>query len=102
MPSAKEHKFNPTTANSGGGHKSDITMTYNFDCIKQNGKIILSATDNISIPMIFRNLIGLNIQGWQYIQYLHNEVFTEMGFNPGIIEYWSDGKLIAVGSIPDI
>ena len=77
-------------------------MTPNFDCIKQNGKIILSSTDNGSIPMIFRNLIGLNITGEQYIQYLQNIVFAEMGFNPGRIEYWRNDKLISIGDIPNI
>lgn len=27
MPSAREHKLNPTTASSGGGHKTSNTMT---------------------------------------------------------------------------
>lgn len=67
-------------------------MTPIFDCIKQNGKIILSSTDNGSIPMIFRNLIGLNITGEQYIQYLKNIAFTEMGFKSGRIEYWRNDK----------
>ena len=77
-------------------------MTPNFDCIKQNGKIILSSTDNGSIPMIFRNLIGLNIKGEQYIQYLQNIVFAEMGFNPCRIEYWRNDKLISIGDILNI
>ena len=77
-------------------------MTPNFDYIKQNGKIILSSNDNSSIPMIFRNLIGLNIKGEQYIQYLQNIVFAEMGFIPGRIEYWRNDKLISVGTIPNI
>lgn len=77
-------------------------MSPSFDFIKQNGKIILSSTDNGSIPMIFRNLIGLNITGEQYIQYLQNIVFAEMGFNPGRIEYWRNDKLISSGDIPNI
>ena len=77
-------------------------MTPNFDCIKQNGKIILSSTDNGSIPMIFRNLIGLNIKSEQYIQYLLNVAFAEMGFIPGKIEYWRNDKLISIGDIPNI
>ena len=28
--------------------------------IRQNGKVILSSTDDISIPMIFKNLCGKN------------------------------------------
>ena len=77
-------------------------MTPNFDCIKQNGKIILSSTDNGSMQMIFRNLVGLNIKGEQYFQYLLNIAFAEMGFNPGRIEYWRNDKLISVGTIPNI
>ncbi len=77
-------------------------MSPSFDGIKQNGKIILSSTDNGSIPMIFRNLIGLNIKGEQYIQYLQNIVFTEMGFSSGRIEYWRNDKLISIGYIPNI
>ena len=77
-------------------------MIPNYDCIKQNGITILSSTDNGSIPMIFRNLIGLNIKGEQYIQYLQNIVFAEMGFNPGRIEYWRNDKLISIGDIPNI
>ena len=77
-------------------------MTPNFDSIKQNGEIILSSTDNGSLPMIFRNLIGLNIKGEQYIQYLKNIAFTEMGFKSGRIEYWRNDKLISVGTIPNI
>ena len=77
-------------------------MTPYFDCIKQNGKIILSSTDNGSMPMIFRNLIGLNIKGEQYIQYLQNIVFAEMGFIPGRIEYWRNDKLISIGDISNI
>lgn len=102
MPSEREHKLNPTSAVSGGGHNSQLVMTPNVDCIKQHGEIILSSTDNSSIPMIFRNLIGLNIKGEQYIQYLQNIVFAEMGFNSGRIEYWRNDKLISVGTIPNI
>ncbi len=77
-------------------------MTPNFDCIKQHGKIVLSSNDNVSIPMIFRNLIGLNIKGDQYVQYLLNIGFAEMGLSPGRIEYWRNGEIISVGTIPNI
>ncbi|MBD5201178.1 MAG: hypothetical protein HDS85_03920 [Bacteroidales bacterium] len=77
-------------------------MTPNFDYIKQSGKIILSSNDNSSIPMIFRNLIGLNIKDKQYFQYLLNIAFTEMGLKSGRIEYWRNDKLISVGTIPNI
>ena len=77
-------------------------MTPNFDCIKQNGNIILSSSDNGSIPMIFRNLVGLNIKGELYIRYLLNIAFAEIGFTPGRIEYWRNDKLISTGNIPNI
>ena len=77
-------------------------MTPNFDYIKQNGKIILSSNDNGSIPMIFRNLVVLNIRGMQHSQYLLNIAFSEMGFNSGRIEYWRNDKLISVGTIQNI
>ena len=77
-------------------------MTPHFDCIKQHEKIILSSTDNDSILMIFQNLVGLNIKGEQYIQYLQNIVFAEMGFNPSRIEYWRNDKLISIGDISNI
>ena len=34
--------------------------------IRQNGKVILSSTDDISIPMIFKNLCGKNFSGNDY------------------------------------
>ena len=33
------------------------------DEIKQNGQVILSSDDGISIPMIYNNLAGVNLQG---------------------------------------
>ncbi len=81
MPREREPKFNPTSATYGGGHKSLITMTPNFDCIKQHGKIVLFSNDNVSIQMIFRNLIGQNIKEVQYVQYLQNVAFADMGFS---------------------
>ncbi len=99
MPREREPKFNPTSATYGGGHKSLITMTPNFDCIKQHGKKVLSSKDNVSIPMIFRNLIGLNFKDKQYLQ---NVAFADMGFSSGRIEYWRNDKLISTGNIPNI
>lgn len=77
-------------------------MTPNFDCIKQHGNIILSSNDNVSIPMIFRNLIGKNLKEEQYVQYILNIAFAEMGFSPGSFEYWRNDKLISTGNIPNI
>ena len=36
------------------------------DEIRQNGKVILSSEDGISIPMIFKNLCGKNFSGKEY------------------------------------
>lgn len=77
-------------------------MTTNSEYIKQHGKTIQSASDTVSIPMIFRNIIGLNITGQQYIQYLQDVVFTDMRLSPGRIEHWRDEKLISIGNIPGI
>ncbi len=77
-------------------------MTLNFDSIKQNRITILSSNDNSSILMIFRNFIGLNFKGEQYIRYIQNIVFAVMGFKSGRIEYWRNDKLISVGTIPNL
>ena len=37
--------------------------------IRQNGKVILSSTDDISIPMIFKNLCGKNFSGIFFVVY---------------------------------
>lgn len=42
--------------------------------IRQNGKVILSSTDDISIPMIFKNLCGKNFSGNDYQNYLKNSL----------------------------
>ena len=36
------------------------------DEIKQNGQVILSSDDGISIPMIYNNLAGVNMQSVEY------------------------------------
>lgn len=70
--------------------------------IKQHGTIILSSKDGISIPMIFRNLIGENFKGKEYMDYLKNIAIPEMGLTFGEIEYWERDKLISKGTITDI
>ncbi len=39
------------------------------DEIKQNGKVLLSSGDGVSVPMIFNNLSGRNLSGSQYRDY---------------------------------
>ena len=50
--------------------------------IRQNGKVILSSTDNISIPMIFKNLCGKNFSGNDYQNYLKT-VCQDIGVTMG-------------------
>ena len=40
------------------------------DEIRQNGQVILSSDDDISIPIIYNNLVGVNMQGVEYRDYL--------------------------------
>ena len=52
--------------------------------IRQNGKVILSSTDDISIPMIFKNLCGKNFSGNDYQNYLRT-VCQDIGVTTGAI-----------------
>ena len=54
--------------------------------IRQNGKVILSSTDDISIPMIFKNLCGKNFSGNDYQNYLRTvcqDIEADGGINTG-------------------
>ena len=62
------------------------------DEIRQNGQVILSSDDGISIPMIYNNLIGVNMQGVEYRDYLKHVAMEDMGFEPGRIEYFRDDR----------
>ena len=62
--------------------------------IRQNGKVILSSTDDISIPMIFKNLCGKNFSGNDYQNYLRT-VCQDIG------EYYADNVLIEKATIPE-
>ena len=68
--------------------------------IRQNGKVILSSTDDISIPMIFKNLCGKNCSGDDYQNYLRT-VRQDIGVTTGTIEYYADNVLIEKGTIPE-
>jgi hypothetical protein len=63
--------------------------------IRQNGKVILSSTDDISIPMIFKNFSGDDYQN-----YLRT-VCQDIGVTTGTIEYYADNVLIEKGTIPE-
>ena len=65
--------------------------------IRQNGKTVLYSGDGHSIPMIFNNLVGKNLKGREYSDYIAFVAIPDMGFTYGKIAYYSDGNLIATG-----
>ena len=67
--------------------------------IRQNGKTVLYSGDGHSIPMIFNNLVGKNLKGREYSDYIAFVAIPDMGFTYGKIAYYSDGNLIATGEI---
>lgn len=67
--------------------------------IRQNGKTVLYSEDGCSIPMIFNNLVGKNLKGREYSDYIAFVAIPDMGFTYGKIAYYSDGNLIATGEI---
>ena len=71
------------------------------DEIRQNGQVILSSDDGISIPMIYNNLIGVNMQAGEYRDYLKFLAMEGMGFVPGRIEYFRNGRLYKFCTIPN-
>ena len=68
--------------------------------IRQNGKVVLSSEDGVSIPMFFNNLCGKNFSGEKYRDYIRYVALDDMGFKPGKIEYYRDGVLQKTGEIP--
>lgn len=72
------------------------------DEIRQNGQVILSSDDGISIPMIYNNLVGVNMQGTEYRDYLKHVAMEDMGFEPGRIEYFRDEVFYKSCTIPDV
>ena len=69
--------------------------------IKQNGNVVLSSDDGISVPMIFKNLCGKNFSGSEYRDYLET-VCSEFGVTAGSIEYYIDGVLVETATIPEV
>ncbi len=67
------------------------------EAIKQNGNCILCGNKG-SLQVIFNNLIGKNFQGDTYQNYLKNVAFKG-GFQYGDIQFYSNEKLIEVGTI---
>lgn len=72
------------------------------DEIRQNGKTVLKSEDGFSIPMFFNNLCGKNFSGNKYRNYIKHIALGEMGFKPGIIEFYRDGVLQRTGEIPKL
>ena len=72
------------------------------DEIRQNGQVVLSSDDGISIPMIYNNLVGVNMQGEDYRNYLKHVTMEDMGFEPGRVEYFRDGVFYKSCTIPDV
>ena len=72
------------------------------DEIRQNGQVILSSDDGISIPMIYNNLVGVNMQGTEYRDYLKHVAMEDMGFEPGRIEFFRDEVFYKSCTIPDV
>lgn len=68
--------------------------------ISQNGKTILTSDDGCSIPVIFNNLIGRNMESDEYKIYLCCVAFRNMGFSAGTIDYYQNGSLFKSGVIP--
>lgn len=65
-----------------------------MDEIRQDGETVLSSSDGISIPMIFRNLCCRNFSGKEYRNYLKHVAYDDMGFIPGTITFWHGGRLV--------
>lgn len=72
------------------------------DEIRQNGKVVLSSEDGVSISMIFNNLCGKNFSGKAYKDYIRHIAFGEMGLKPGIVSHYRDGVLYKNGTIPEL
>ena len=49
--------------------------------------------------LLFNNLVGKNLKGREYSDYIAFVAIPDMGFTYGKIEYYSDGNLIATGEI---
>ena len=73
-----------------------------MDEIRQDSKAILSSSDGVSIPMIFRNLSGRNFSGKEYRDYLKHIAYDDMGFVPGTITLWRGGRLVAEAELEKI
>ena len=64
--------------------------------------MVLSSDAEHAIPMIFNNLSGKNFSGEEYRNYIRYVALGEMGFKPGRIELYRNGKLLKHGDIPKL
>lgn len=51
--------------------------------IRQNGRTVLHSEDGCSIPMIFNNLVGKNLKGREYSDYIAFVAIPDMGLPTG-------------------
>jgi len=70
------------------------------DEIIQDGKAVLSSSDGISIPMIYKNLSGRNLAAKEYGIYMQEIAFGDFGLKPGIICWLRDGVVVNEAQIP--
>lgn len=63
--------------------------------IRQNGKVMLGASDGLR--MVFNNIIGKNLIT-DYFRFLLF-VFENSELKPGKVEFWENGELVEEGFI---
>ena len=63
-----------------------------MDEIRQDGKTILSSSDDISIPMIFRNLSGRNFSGKEYRNYLRHVAYGLRSRHNHVVAWRTAGR----------
>lgn len=68
--------------------------------ITQDGKVVLWSADGISIPMIYKNLIGRNLSKEEYGIYMKGIAFGDFGLKPGIIRWLHNGTVVSEAQIP--
>ena len=63
--------------------------------LRQNGKTVLHSEDGISLRMIFNNLAGRNFDSpAEYRDDLQHVAFALMQFQPGVVEFVEQGKIL--------
>lgn len=72
------------------------------DEITQDGKVVIWSADGISIPMIYKNLIGRNLSKEEYGIYMKGTAFGDFGLKPGIIRWLRNGAVVSEAEIPAV